>query len=125
MIHRPRTLFLVIFGLTACGGRAIEAPGSGGSDSSEPDTDNSTPAANAGSAAASSKPLPAYALGDCTPGFSRQVNPNRPCNWLTKDGVCFDDKQGACACICPTSGESVCFSASGDGNGSATLVHCL
>ena len=114
---------LLVAGLAGCGGVAVEEPtGSGGSVSDEPST--SSRAGSGASPSGSSNPLPTHALGDCTPGFARSASPSRQCNWLTKDGICFDDKDAACNCICPASGGSVCFSGFG-GPGSATLVQCL
>jgi hypothetical protein len=127
MKHTPSTWFLAIAALAACGGRAVEEPSSGGSGPSAAATRDPAPASSggAGLSGSPSAPLPTHDLGDCSPGFSRVDNPNRPCNWLVKDGSCFDEKEAACSCICPLSGNSVCFSGFDDGPGSATLVQCL
>lgn len=126
MTQQQLTLLLAITAFTACGGRAIEDPGSGGSGSSDLPANDPAPGSGAGrSSSSSSQPLPSHALGDCTPGFARGQSPTRQCNWVTKDGICFDDKDSACNCICPTSGNSVCFSGFDDAPGSATLVQCL
>jgi hypothetical protein len=125
MKHEQLTLFLALATFFACGGRAVEQPGTGGAAPTEPSTDDSASAAAAGRSSAPSSSLPTQDLGDCTPGFSRAENPSRPCNWLSKAGSCFDKKEAACACICPTTGDSVCFSGFDGGPGSATLVQCL
>jgi hypothetical protein len=127
MKHTPRICLLTIATLAACGGRAVDEPSSGNSGPSAPASSDPAraPSGGAGRAGSPSSPLPTHDLGDCTPGFSRVDNPNRPCNWLVKGGSCFDEKEAACACICPTSGNSVCFSGFDDGPGSATLVQCL
>ena len=125
MNHPPLTLFLALAALSACGGRVVEQPGSGGSAPSDPSTEDPAPSASAGRSSSPSSSLPTHDLGDCTPGFSRADNPNRPCHWLTKLGSCFDEKLAACACICPLNGDSVCFSGFDDGPSSATLVQCL
>ncbi len=119
---------LGLAGLIACGGRAIEDPGTGGSEPSEP-----APAGTAeGSAGKPGKPgssnptgsLPSHALGECKPGFSHAEQPGRACHWLTETGLCFDDIDGACSCICPSNRDSVCFSGFDDGPNSATPVFC-
>lgn len=125
MKHLSFTLLLSFVALAGCGGRVIEDPSSGGSGPSEPAPSDPVPSAGAGRSGSPSAPLPTHPLGDCTPGFSREANPNRLCNWLVKGGFCFDEKEDACSCICPTSGDSVCFSGFDNGPGSATLVQCL
>lgn len=123
MKHLQLTPFLALIALSGCGGRVVEQPGSGGSGPSEPSTQE--PPAAAGRSASPPSSLPTHDLGACTPGFTRADNPNRPCHWLTKAGACFDEKEAACACICPLSGNSVCFSGFDAGPSSATLVQCL
>ena len=126
MKHTSLPLFLAISVFAACGGRVIEDPGSGGSGSDDLPSSGAAQTGTAGSPSArgSSDPLPSRPLGDCTPGFPRAQSPARPCNWLTEDGICFDDKDVACNCICPTDHDSQCISGFG-GPGSATLVQCL
>ena len=109
--------------LGACGGRAIETgpDGSGGSDVVD---------ASAGSAGGGDRPstptgsLPKRDLGACDPGFSRAMFPSRQCNWLSEDGICFDTKDLACNCVCPSDHDSVCLSGFYGGPGSATVVRC-
>jgi hypothetical protein len=115
-------LGLGLAGLMACGGRVIEQPGAGGADSGGP-APSGTAAASAGKSSSSGS-LPTHNLGTCTPGFSRAENPGRPCHWLLESGLCFDDIDGACACVCPRSKDSVCFSTFDHGPSSATLVYC-
>ena len=118
-------LWIGSLGSVACGGRVIEQPGDD-DDSSAPAP---TPTSASGSAGAPAKPgtgtpFPTQDLGLCEQGFDRARNPSRPCHWLTKSGQCFDDKDRACACICPQDGESLCVSGFDDGPNSATLVRC-
>ena len=116
---------VALTGLVACGGR-YEDPGSGGSSgtgvpaSSGAASDDNNGSDSSGSTVA----LPKHDLGKCTPGFERATNPSRSCNWLTEAGVCFDTKDAACSCICPSNADSLCFSGFDNGPGSATLVHC-
>jgi hypothetical protein len=117
-------LWVAVTWLVACGGR-YEEPGSDGSGTSAPpgsgaDSDGGKKSDSSGT----SVTLPQQDLGACVPGFERAADPGRSCNWLTEAGVCFDTKDAACNCICPTSADSVCFSSFDDGPGSATLVHC-
>jgi hypothetical protein len=108
----------------ACGGRAIEEPDSGEPEPSQPAPPGSAPTSPV-KGNSSSRPLPSQALGECQPGFDRLQNPTRPCRWLTESGVCFEDTESACACICPSKGESVCAHGFDQGPNSATLIYCL
>jgi hypothetical protein len=114
---------LGLAGLVACGGRVIEEPDSGGSEASKP-VSTGTEHGSAGRSS-SSAPLPSKALGKCIPGFIRAQNPTLPCHWLTESGMCFDDTDSACACICPTGKDSVCAHGFDDGAASAMLIYCL
>ncbi|MEI9953745.1 MAG: hypothetical protein WDO74_33395 [Pseudomonadota bacterium] len=113
---------LGLAGVLACGGRAIEEPGSGGS---EPTSPAPTSTAKGGpDKSSSSDPLPSQALGACKPGFDRAQNPTRACHWLTESGICFDDTDSACGCICPANRNSVCAHGFDDGPNSATFIYC-
>jgi hypothetical protein len=118
-------LWVALTGLVACGGR-YEEPGSGGSGTSAPAGSGagSDGSMSSDSSSGTTVTLPQQDLGVCVPGFERAAEPGRSCNWLTEAGVCFDTKDAACACICPSTQDSVCFSNFDDGPGSATLVHC-
>jgi hypothetical protein len=108
-------------GLFGCGGRAID-------DSGSSDLGPGTPAADAGGRAGESStsgPLPSHDLGVCEPGFDRVQNPTRPCRWLTDSGMCFDDSERACACICPTNKQSVCVHGFDDRPNAATPIFCI
>ncbi|MEI9941609.1 MAG: hypothetical protein WDO69_30710 [Pseudomonadota bacterium] len=122
---RPRlgVSVLALAGLFACGARAIEDPDSGSAESSKPAS--SSDDKGAAGKSNSSDPLPSTALGTCKPGFDRAQNPTRPCHWLTESGICFDDTDNACACICPQQGDSVCAHGFDDGANSATFIYCL
>jgi hypothetical protein len=116
-------MLFVIAGLAGCGGVAVEAPGSAGA--SDPGAGGQAPASpGAAGTASGTGSLPTHALGDCKPGFARDASPTRECDWMTVDRICFDDKDAACNCVCPASGDSVCWSDFYQGPGSATLVHC-
>jgi hypothetical protein len=106
--------------VAACGGRYDE-PGSQGSGSEDP-----SPSASGSSSSSSSfsKPLPTHPLGDCMPGFDRASNPSRSCQWVTAMGQCFDSFDAACACLCPTTGNSVCSAALSPSPTGATTVYC-
>ena len=68
---------------SACGGKVRESPGEGED------------------------------LGPCVSGFPVSGStPARPCNWLFEN-QCFVNLKGACACACPRSGASVCYSGMG------------
>jgi hypothetical protein len=63
-------------------------------------------------------------LGDCVSGFVEAEDPERPCNCLV-EGVCFDTKRDACACICPrTSTANTCVSKQDCERDSHTRVSC-
>ena len=116
-------LALCLFALEACGGRVIETgpDGSGGSEVVV------TPSAGAGGASGPTTPtgsLPNHDLGDCQPGFERAKAPERQCNWISTAGVCFDTKDLACNCLCPSEHDSVCVSGFYGGPGGATRVLC-
>jgi len=114
-------LTLGLAGLIGCGGRSVEDPGSGGSETDPPPADTAT---GSPGKAGSMSSLPKHDLGNCTPGFNRAEDPDRACHWLTEAGQCFKDVNDACACICPADRDSVCFSAFDGGPYSATRVYC-
>ncbi len=122
-IRRTR-LSLVALGLLAavsCGGRVIQDqdPGSGSSD-----PNNAPPASTAQAGPGTGDPLPSKALGDCVPGFDHAQNPERPCRWLTVSGICFDDSDTACACICPKDRDSLCAHGFDDGPNAQKRIRC-
>jgi hypothetical protein len=117
-------IWVAVAGLVACGGR-YEDPGSDGSGTTAPsqsstDADGGKNSDSSGTTVT----LPKQDLGVCVPGFYRPAEPSRSCNWLTEAGVCFDTKDAACDCICPTTRDSECFSSFDGGPGSATPVFC-
>jgi hypothetical protein len=118
-------LWVALTALVACGGR-YEDPGSGGGSGTGAPTGSGAASdnGNGSDSSGSTVTLPKHDLGTCTPGFERATNLSRSCNWLTEAGVCFDTKDAACSCICPTNADSLCFSGFDNGPGSATLVHC-
>jgi hypothetical protein len=106
---------------TACGGK-YEDPNSHGPD--EPTTSSAGSSSSSSSNTGSSSSLPTHPLGVCVPGFDRSSNPSRPCEWISQKGECFDSFDAACACVCPTSGNSVCSGGFSNGANSATTVYC-
>jgi len=109
-------------GLLACGGRVIddEIPVGGGAKAGKP-----APTSTAtGTTAQPGTKLPSHELGQCVPGFDREQNPTLPCRWRTEAGICFDDTDAACACICPRDRDSVCAHGFDRGPDSASLVYC-
>jgi hypothetical protein len=116
-------VWAAVAGLVACGGR-YEDPGSGGAGTSTPSQSSTgSDGGNKSESSGTTVTLPKQDLGVCVPGFEQAANPGRPCNWLTEAGVCFDTKDAACDCICPSTRDSLCFSSFG-GPGSATMVYC-
>ncbi|HWZ93554.1 MAG TPA: hypothetical protein VNW92_32060 [Polyangiaceae bacterium] len=108
--------------LAACGGR-VEEPGEGGGPAASGGAAG-TGTAGTGNAPGSTMKLPTHPLGQCVPGFDRSSNPNRSCPWVSQAGQCFDSVDAACACICPTTGNSVCSSNFASGPGATTTVYC-
>jgi hypothetical protein len=63
-------------------------------------------------------------LPECVAGFRQSDKPERRCNCLVQ-GVCFDDKAQACACICPRTGkQNACVSEQECEERSRTKVRC-
>ena len=122
----------VLFWFTACGGgRSLgngpgEDSGAVGSDASETPAEQPAPGGKSDASAdgeafnfGEGAPLPA-----CVAGFRQSDKPDKPCNCLVQ-GVCFDDKAQACACICPRTGkQNVCVSEQECEEGSRTKVRC-
>ena len=115
---------------TACGGRVIDDTGTEFSPSDFGYTGSAASsgrsAGSAGKSGTSRPPtsLPSKQLPPCVPGFDRAQNPWRDCRWVTETGMCFEDTDAACACICPTDRESVCSHGFDDGPNGAKLVLC-
>lgn len=88
-----------LLALASCGGRAeggspedvsTEEPGDGRSDA-EP---------SPGDAEGTLPWGPNTPLGPCKPGFDPQMSPQRDCAFVA-DGICYETKLAACACVCP------------------------
>jgi hypothetical protein len=63
-------------------------------------------------------------LGPCVSGFIERDDPERDCNCLV-EGVCFDTKYDACACICPRDSQAnTCVSTQDCEVDSRTKVSC-
>jgi len=113
------TWLLAVWGTFACGGR-VEVDGP-----AEPAQAGAAAASSAGAGQMSgaSPSLPGHDLDVCVPGFAHADFPERPCGWLILPGICFDTKNAACACVCPTDRNSTCYSAFPE-PGVPTLVRC-
>jgi hypothetical protein len=125
-------VLLVCAPLAACGAKTLADPGdSPGSRlaGSEPDApDSKTPSPPPGPGNKPALPPSWLAdgvpLGECISGFVEAEEPDRPCNCLV-EGVCFDTKRDACACICPrTSVANTCVSRQDCEPDSHTRVSC-
>lgn len=111
-----------------CGGRVID---DSGSDAFTP-SDFLPSGSAAGKGGSSGKPrpgspsssLPSKQLGECVPGFLRAEHPELPCRWLTEVGMCFEETDAACACICPTDKDSVCAHGFEGGPNDAKPIVC-
>ncbi|HTA89963.1 MAG TPA: hypothetical protein VK745_10320 [Polyangiaceae bacterium] len=113
---------LVLSGwIAACGGKYD--PGNQKSGTGDPGS-NTGGSSSGTSTGTSTGSLPMHTLGDCVPGFDRSSNPSRPCAWVTEKGECFDTDDAACACICPTSGASICSSSLSPNQNGAIMVYC-
>jgi len=114
------------WGLIGCGGRTIESSGGGGGSAVSDPPPKETASGQAGKSGSngSSLDLPMTTLGACKPGFDRLEHPELLCHWLTETGMCFDDTQSACNCICPVDRDSVCVHGFDNGPGSASRIVC-
>ena len=100
----------------ACGGSVVDDRESG---------DDSTTSTGTGSGQGSSgSGLPKEPLGPCNPGFDPREEPGRVCNWVA-DGLCYDERDGACACECRRTDGDLCTSDFPGPPGSMTRVDCL
>ncbi len=106
--------------VAACGG-TVQEP-----DDRDPDTtneDGSETSSETGSETESDfKDVP---LGQCEGGFDRSEDPDKPCNWLGEDGLCYETREAACNCVCPRDRDSTCSSGFFRGEGEATPVYCI
>lgn len=121
-----RTCLILILGLAACGGRVLDQQGTDGESggtAGAPAASLVAGASGGAGRAGSSKPLPTHPLSPCVPGFDRARNPERACNWADAKGACFEEMDDACACICPDSTDSICWSSFPD-PGQAVPVYC-
>lgn len=108
--------------LVGCGGRVIDDSGS----AEQFSPSDFLPAGSGGKPGKShaSTSLPSETLGECVPGFLRAEHPELPCRWLTESGMCFEETNAACACICPIDRKSVCAHGFDGGPNDAKLVVC-
>jgi hypothetical protein len=63
-------------------------------------------------------------LGECDLGFDPGNQPERPCDWIA-EGLCYDSKIAACACVCPRDRHSYCVSDFFVSPGLQTPVSCF
>jgi hypothetical protein len=127
-----------VLGLTfACGGKtSIDPDGSGSQappEAGDGSSDGSKPGGGAepgnGPTSGGSNPGIRFddgdPLGACQEGFFEIEQPSRDCNCLV-EGVCFDTKAQACACICPrNSSHNTCVSTRDCEKDSRTAVSCF
>lgn len=99
---------------SACGGQVERETGSGYASGGSP---------SAAGGAGSKPGFPKSPLGECEPGFSHAQNPTLPCPWLG-NGLCYEKKDQACACVCPAEHDSWCVSDFPDPEGAPTHVFC-
>ena len=110
--------------LGACGGK-YEVSSTGDADAGQSATSRDGSSGASGTGKTNKKgSLPTHTLGACSPGFNRSENPARPCDWVTDQGQCFDSFDAACACICPSTGNSLCSGSFSPDPSGATTVHC-
>ena len=111
---------LLLVSAAACGGR-YEDPSS-----QKPGPADPAPSTSGSSSSQAGSPdsLPTHPLGVCVPGFDRSKDPSRPCQWVTEKGECFGSFDAACACLCPTSGKSLCSGSFSPNVSGATTVYC-
>lgn len=100
---------------SACGGDVSRDPGGAGG--------SSAGGSGAASGSGASAGFPSKPLGECKPGFSHYQYPTLPCPWLG-DGLCYAQKDEACACVCPQDHDSWCMSDFPAEEGETALVTC-
>lgn len=120
-IRQVTAVFAAVISVAVgCGGQATEGEGGAGAGSRAGTSGTS----GNGSSGDGKTPNGGLALGECVPGFDLANEPWRPCAWVA-DGLCYDTKPAACACVCPrNSNNSVCSSSFEDGPDGRVEVHC-
>ena len=95
-----RGISLMLLGVAmACGG-SVEREEQGGGEAGQANGD-----AGGSKGSNGSNKVP---LGECKPGFAPGT-PGKECRWLS-DGLCFEERDAACACACPRDKDSICQS---------------
>jgi hypothetical protein len=129
VLSRAIGSMMVGFCLVACGAKSLAEPGeslaAAPRATSDPPpratSDSSPPKSNRGSGVRLDE---GARLGPCEEGFVEREHPDRDCNCIS-DGVCFDTKAEACACICPRdSSHNTCVSQWDCEKDSRTKVSC-
>jgi hypothetical protein len=96
-----RHVTVVLLLLTGCGGEVRKT------DSTDPD--------GGGAGGANATPngsgtgLSSTTLSPCRQGFEPDEQPTRSCDFLA-NGLCYESKLDACACICPSRSNTNCVS---------------
>ena len=119
MTSKALFLLLALSGSTGCGGDVKDS-----SEDTTKDGKTASPSANSSTTEADAGSSDTQKLGSCKKGFDPLEQPDQPCNWLGDDGLCYDDRQAACNCVCPKDCSSLCLSGFYDGEGSRTDVYC-
>jgi hypothetical protein len=106
--------------VSACGGR-VEVVGDGtGSGAGKPSgSGGSTSPEGTAPGGSSTVDLP-----PCVKGWEPDTG-SLTCPYLGSDGLCYDEKLSACACVCPRNRESSCWSGTSYNEYSRTRVDCF
>jgi hypothetical protein len=124
-------VLLLCAAFSACGAKSLADPGDSPGSRLADESDGQAPKTPSPLPGNSNKPAfpPSWLdngvpLGECVSGFVEAEEPERPCNCLV-EGVCFDTKRDACACICPRTGvANTCVSRQDCEHDSHTRVSC-
>ncbi len=111
-------LFLATWGLSACGGRAVD--NELGSDPGETETNGEKEQSDAPDPP--KKGSDSQQLGDCQGGHDPYEG---ACPWIDSDWtLCFPSKEAACDCLCPQDRDSTCVSGFYNGENGQAPVYC-
>lgn len=116
---RIASSWLAMVVLSGCGGRAVTERD--GRESTEPTTRTSSGAPKRDAGLEGHELDSTLELGDCHAGWQPD---EAPCPWLASDGLCYATKEDACACICPSQGNTVCASGLPGGEDDRVRVSC-
>ena len=118
-------VILVLAGPFGCGGNVKESGEDTAAQDKATDAETTTSSTDPSSGETTAEATgDTRRLGECVEGFEPQAEPERSCNWLGDDGLCYDTREAACNCVCPRDHDSFCLSGFYDGEGSRTEVYC-